>query len=108
MLSRKSLGILIDRRRKGTCRRRKLGNLLIQGMRLPSRRFQYAHAHQKTSNKLAPTTLAWALFGHVADCPFDDLPSSRVVLKPGATHRRAAHGLHPDRFSENGKNGEKT
>jgi hypothetical protein len=36
---------------------------------LPSRRFQCAHAGQKSSEKPVPTTPAWAIYGHAADCP---------------------------------------
>ena len=38
--------------------------------RLPSKQIQYAHVRQNLSENPAPQTLTWAIYGHVADCPF--------------------------------------
>ena len=41
---------------------------------MPSKQFQYAHARQNLSEKPAPRALAWALYGHAADCLSPPLP----------------------------------
>jgi hypothetical protein len=80
---------------------------------LPSMQFQHAHARQKSSEKPAPLTLAWAIFGHVANLPFRfftteslrlNLPSPCLCDSVVFSRLIAAS---PGRFSENGKNGEK-
>ena len=50
---------------------------------MPSVQIQHAHAHQKLSEKTVPTTLAWAIYGHVAYCPLAPSPSGRRIRRGG-------------------------
>ena len=69
-------------------------------VRVPFLQFQCAHGGKDSSEKPAPRTLAWAIYGHLADCPAANAahPVSPICARIGPEGRKAIAVVVRPRF----------